>query len=630
MCGISGVKIWEAGEHSRLARVADSVACLRLRGPDAQAVHPTETVALGHARLAIIDLNPRASQPMHDETGRYSIVFNGEIFNFQQIRGELENEGMAFFSESDTEVLLKGYIRWGADILPKLNGFFAFCIHDTHTDSLFLARDRFGIKPLLYTHNKGWFGFASEMKALLALGVEKALDMDALVDYFRFSYIPAPHSIYRSVKKLLPGHYIQVSAQGEVRISRWYTLRGNSKYQGIRYTEATEELRRLIDDSVQRRLVADVPLGTFLSGGVDSSIITAAAARFRPDIRSFSIGFTDNPAYDESGFAAETAAYLGTQHTNIPVTAQDLVASLPQVLDYYGEPFADSSALAVHILCAKVRQHVTVALSGDGGDEQFAGYNKHRALWRYLNPTAADRAVWMLEPVWALGNRLWPNVKKGIFGQLQKYAEYKQATPAERYVGLASWSRDQFVATKSNKTTIFADTMNELMPQTGIHDDHAGLNGYLYTDMHWVLPNDMLTKVDLMSMANSLEVRVPLLDHTVAELAFFLPEGYKMDKTRQKKILVDAFRDRLPAAVFERPKHGFEVPLGHWFSGALNRTLETEYLSDGMVNSTGLFLPGTAAKLRKLAKAGGTVQQMYPVWAMMVFMHWYRNTHLTP
>lgn len=630
MCGISGIKIWSPGQTHRLQRINDSVACLRLRGPDAQSVHQTPSLALGHARLAIIDLNPRAAQPMHNESKRYTIVFNGEIFNFKQIRQELEKEGHSFFSESDTEVLLKGYMHWGAEVLPRLNGFFAFCIHDAQTDELFLARDRFGIKPLLYTHNPGWFGFASEMKSLLALGVEKNLDMDALVDYFRFSYIPAPHSIYQSVRKLFPGHSMHLSATGELKIMRWYTLAGNPKYQGISYADATEELRNLVEASVQRRLISDVPLGTFLSGGVDSSIITAAAAKYSPDIRSFSIGFSDNPAYDESIFAAQTAAYLGTRHTNIPVGAKDLMDSLPKVLNYYGEPFADSSALAVHILCSKVRQHVTVALSGDGGDEQFAGYNKHRALWRYLNPTAADRAVWMLEPVWALGNRLWPTLKKGIFSQLHKYAEYEHATAADRYVGLASWSRNQFVATKSNKTSIFAQAMDELMPREGIPSDQTGLNGFLYTDMHWVLPNDMLTKVDLMSMANSLEVRVPLLDHTVAELAFSLPEGYKMDKTRQKKILVDAFRNGLPASVFERPKHGFEVPLGRWFSGELNQTLETDYLSDSMVNSTQLFLPGTAQRLRKLAKTGGTVQQMYPVWAMLVFMHWYHHTHLTP
>jgi len=627
MCGISGVKIWSAESSGLLQRIHDSVACLRQRGPDAQAAFATDTTALGHARLAIIDLNPRASQPMHDEEHRYSIVFNGEIFNFKQIRGMLEKEGITFFSESDTEVLLKGYIRWGKDVLEKLNGFFAFCILDKQTDSLFLARDRFGIKPLLYSHDRTKFAFGSEIKSLLPFGIDRTLDEDALIDYFRFSYIPAPHTIYRGAKKLLPGHYMEVDGRGNLNIQRWYTLAGNPRYEGISYQEAQEELRGLVEASVQRRLISDVPLGTFLSGGVDSSIITAAAAKFSPHIRSFSIGFTDNPAYDESGFAAETAAYLGTAHTNIPVTAADMMKALPTVLDYYGEPFADSSALAVNILCAKVREHVTVALSGDGGDEQFAGYNKHRAAWRYDNPTAADRAVWMLKPFWELGDSMMPNLKKGIFGQLAKYAEFKNTTPADRYIGLASWSRMQFVATKSNQTPIFADVTSHLMPKGGVHAQPFGLNDFLFTDMHWVLPNDMLTKVDLMSMANSLEVRVPLLDHTVAEFAFSLPAEYKIDSLRQKKLLADAFRNRLPASVFTRPKHGFEVPLGRWFSGELNKTLETDYLSDSMIDATGLFVRGTGARLRRLAKQGGTVQQMYPVWAMTVFMHWYHQTY---
>ena len=625
MCGITGIKIFTAESSDLLHKINDSVACLRLRGPDAESVFKSDSVALGHARLAIIDLNPRAAQPMRDESGRYTLVFNGEIFNYKSIREELEGEGFSFFSESDTEVLLKGYICWGKDILQKLNGFFSFCIYDSEKGSLFLARDRFGIKPLVYSYNKNCFSFASEIKSLLSFGIDKTLDREALVDYFRFSYIPAPRSIYQNVKKLLPGHFIEISASGELNITRWYTLQGNAKYAGISYPEAVDELRTLVEASVKRRLIADVPLGTFLSGGIDSSVITAVAAKFSPDIRSFSIGFSDNPTYDESGYAAETARFLGTRHTNIPVTAKDMMDSLPKVLGYYSEPFADSSALAVNILCSKVREHVTVALSGDGGDEQFAGYNKHRAAWRYQHPNLVDQTVGILQSVWDTGDRLMPDFKGGIFAKLSKYAEFKQATPADRYVGLASWSRDKFVDTKSNKTAIFADVMKELVPKLGVNASSYDMNNFLYTDMHWVLPNDMLTKVDLMSMANSLEVRVPLLDHTIAELAFALPEGYKIDPTRQKKILVDAFRGQLPPSIFQRPKHGFEVPLGHWFSGELNHTLESNYLSDSMIDSTGLFVPGTAARLRKLAKRGGTVQQMYPVWAMMVFIHWYQQ-----
>lgn len=625
MCGITGIKIYSAESSGLLDKINDSVACLQYRGPDAQDVFKTETVALGHARLAIIDLNPRAAQPMRDETGRYTIIFNGEIFNFKTIKEDLLKEGFSFFSESDTEVLLKGYIRWGKEILQKLNGFFSFCIHDSENDSLFLARDRFGIKPLVYSYNTKRFSFASEIKSLLAFGINKALDREALVDYFRFSYIPAPRSIYTDVKKLLPGHCMELSADGQLQISRWYTLQGNSKYAGISYPEAVDELRSLVEASVQRRLISDVPLGTFLSGGIDSSVITAAAAKYSPDIRSFSIGFSDNPAYDESGYAAETAKFLGTKHTNIPVTAKDMMDSLPKVLNYYSEPFADSSALAVNILCSKVREHVTVALSGDGGDEQFAGYNKHRAAWRYQHPNMVDSVVGMLDPAWKLGDNISPGFKGGIFGKLSKYAEFKHATAKDKYVGLASWSRNHFVDTNSNQTPIFADVMNELMPTNGVNAGSFDMNEFLYTDMHWVLPNDMLTKVDLMSMANSLEVRVPLLDHTIAELAFALPESYKIDKTRQKKLLVDAFKDQLPPSIFQRPKHGFEVPLGRWFSTELNTTLETEYLSDALIDSTGLFVKGTAAHLRQLAKQGGSVQQMYPVWAMMVFMHWYHQ-----
>src|SRR5258705_1467491 len=383
MCGIAGIVSFSGPDNPVLSRIEAATQCIASRGPDGQGIFRDRNVAFGHRRLAVIDTSASANQPMHDASGRYTIIFNGEFFNFKQHRAFLEIKGITLRTESDTEVLLYLYILEGTECLKKVNGFFSFAIYDKEEQTIFLARDRMGIKPLLYYMDDDKFIFTSEMKALMEMGIPKEIDYPSLLQYFQFYYIPAPYSIFKNVKKLLPGTFALLKAidKNSFRTEKYYSVPkpqpGN--YSGKSYDEAQKELFELMELSVQRRLVSDVPLGTFLSGGIDSSVVTALAALHQPNIKTFSIGFKDNSFYDETHFAEAVARKCRTDHSVFRLSKDDLFANLHSVLEYLDEPFADSSALPVHILSMHTRKQVTVALSGDGADELFGGYNKHFA-----------------------------------------------------------------------------------------------------------------------------------------------------------------------------------------------------------------------------------------------------------
>ena len=385
MCGITGIFAFNLVGKFNKIHVTDATLALQHRGPDFQDIYLDEWVALGHRRLSIIDTSEAGNQPMWDESNRYGIVFNGEIFNFKALRVELESKGVRFRSQSDTEVLLQLYIREKEGCLNRLNGFFAFCIYDKVEESLFVARDRMGIKPLLYVYDEDKFIFASEMKSILRYGIERELNYEALFTYFQLNYIPAPVTIYKKVHKLLPGHYIRVQRQ-QMEIREYYRLGEAHLPEKLTYEKAMSRLVELLESSVQQRLVADVPLGSFLSGGVDSSVVTALARRHKPDLHTFSIGYRDEKFFDETRYAREVANHLQTEHTVFSLSNYDLYAHLHGILNGLDEPFADSSAIAVYILSKETRRHATVALSGDGADELFGGYVKHAALVRSFHP----------------------------------------------------------------------------------------------------------------------------------------------------------------------------------------------------------------------------------------------------
>ena len=424
MCGITGVFAFTDTGRLALTRLPAATDAIVRRGPDSEGHFVYEQCGLGFRRLAILDLSADGNQPMTDASGRYTIVFNGEIFNFKELRAKLVKRGIQFHSQTDTEVILNLYLTEGRGFLNKLNGFFGLAIYDKEENSLFIARDRYGVKPLLIYRDEDQLFFASEMKSLLALGIPRKLDYVSLTQYLQLNYIPGPASIFRGVKKLLPGHYLFVKDNKVVK-KRWYKIPYDPKKvarQELTYEQQQKQLVTLMDAAVERRLVADVPLGAFLSGGIDSSVITALAARHTPHLNTFSIGFRDEPFFDETKYANLVAAKHKTNHTVFSLTNADLYEHLHAMLDYLDEPFADSSALAVFILSQRTRQHVTVALSGDGADELFGGYNKHMGEYRVRRGGFQAEAVTGLSFLWdAL-----PKSRNSPFGnrvrQLQRFA----------------------------------------------------------------------------------------------------------------------------------------------------------------------------------------------------------------
>lgn len=624
MCGITGIYAFNLVGKIHKVNVTAATMCLEKRGPDCQDIHLEEWVALGHRRLSIIDTRSIANQPMWDESKRYCIVFNGEIFNYRELKKELGGE---FFSDSDTEVLLKLFIKEGPSCLNKLNGFFAFCIYDREEQTMFVARDRYGIKPLLYQFDEDKFIFGSEMKSILAYGIEKNLDYSSLYLYLQLNYIPGPDSIVSSVKKLQPGNYIKVS-RGKLEISRYYSI-STEVNRNISYEEAKEKLRFLLEESVKRRLVADVPLGAFLSGGIDSSVIAALAIKHKPDLHTFSIGYRDEKFFDETDYAKSVAEKIGAKHTVFSLSNSDLYNSLGSLLDYIDEPFADSSAIAVNILSKETRKHATVALSGDGADELLAGYNKHEAFFRMMNPGTKENILSMLAPV----AKLLPQSRNSSFSnkvrQIVKYQEGKAMSPQDRYWRWASLaSKDQAMSLlhPDLRTTFFLkDYVARRKEILSTITDDASINDILLTDMRLVLPGDMLMKVDMASMANSLEVRVPFLDYEVVNFLFSLPDDFKINGAMRKRVLQDAFRDILPEKLYKRPKKGFEVPMLKWLRTDLQPLINDDLLSQKFVEDQGIFSWAEVDRLKQTLNSPNPGDVHARVWGLIVFQSWYKR-----
>jgi len=631
MCGITGIFAFNLVGKFNKIHTAAATQALSSRGPDFHNVYLDDWVGLGHRRLSIIDTSAIAHQPMWDETNRYGIVFNGEIFNYRELRQELESKGVSFFSQSDTEVLLKLYILEKEKSLNKLNGFFAFCIYDKQEQTFFMARDRYGIKPLLYLHDEHKFLFASEMKSIVHYGIEKDLDYSSLFTYLQLNYIPAPHTIFSKVKKLLPGHYLTI-VNGQLSIQCYYTIPYDSEKansNAISYETAKQKLKDLLEVSVQRRLVADVPLGTFLSGGIDSSIITGLASKYKSNLHTFSIGFKDEKFFDETEYARLVANHFKTEHTVFSLTNADLYEHVHSILDYLDEPFADSSAINVYILSRETRKYATVALSGDGADELLAGYNKHTAFHRVLHKGWKENLVGALYPLWKVMPQSRSNPWANKARQLARFAEGTKLSSKERY-----WRWAGF-ADEKTALSLFSEKSMANLSQENYHNskyellksipDHEFINDILFTDMGLVLSNDMLMKVDLMSMANSLEVRVPFLDYEVVNFIFSLPGEFKVNSGIRKRILQDSFRDILPQELYNRPKKGFEVPLLKWFRSEMKPLIVDDLLSKRFIEDQGIFNYTEIEKLKRQLFSSSPKDVHAQIWGLVVFQHWWKK-----
>lgn len=568
---------------------------------------------------------------MWDESRRYCLLYNGEIFNYRELRKELESKGVLFQSHSDTEVLLQLYIRENAECLHRLNGFFAFCIYDRQEQTFFIARDRYGVKPLLYLHDEDKFIFASEMKTMLQYGIDKTLDYASLLTYLQLNYIPAPQTIFRHVRKLLPGHFIRLAAR-KVTTAAWYEIpydAHQAETNPLAYEDAKKKFGGLLEQAVQQRLVADVPLGAFLSGGVDSSVIAGLASRHKPDLHTFSIGFRDEKFFDETDYAKLVARHFKTAHTVFSLTNNDLYTHLEAILDYLDEPFADSSAINVFILSKETRKHATVCLSGDGADEMLAGYRKHEAFYRMLHPGWKEKTLSGLGALWKLLPQSRNNRLANLVRQANRFAEGARLEGPERY-----WRWAAFASTKETISLLSPLAQQELSLQEFGHrksdilrhiESRHGLNEILLTDMQLVLPNDMLVKLDLMSMAHGLEIRSPFLDYELVNFAFSLPADFKIKGSRRKRILQDTFRHMLPPALYNRPKKGFEVPLLKWFRKEMRSLISDDLLSQKRIEEDEIFDYAEIKKLKQKLFSNSPGDVHARIWGLVVFQQWFRK-----
>lgn len=616
MCGIVGNINFKNQKNDSLF-LLNAVGQLSKRGPDNNSTVKTPNGGLGHARLSIIDTTQGANQPM--EIDRYSIVFNGEIYNYKSIKKRLENTGVKFVTNSDTEVLLRLFVAKGESCLSELDGFFSFCIYDSKADSYFIARDRFGIKPLLYYQDENQFIFASEMKAILQFPIDKEIDKASLTQFFQFNYIPEPNSIFTKVKKLLPGHSIYIK-EGEVKIKKYYSYYLNQEKSTDSYEVAKTKVKNLLEEAVKNRMIADVPVGAFLSGGVDSSIISSISSRLTKNLHTFSVGFKDEPYFDETKYAQLIAKKIKSEHTVFSVSNNDLYEHFEQVLDYIDEPFADSSAINVFLLSKYTKEKVTVALSGDGADELFSGYNKHEALRIASESSLKNAIIKAGKPFYKFLPQSRQNKIGNLGRQLDKYAKGLSLSEKDRYISWASFMDSIQAQNLVKNNDLFNKRSGNLLSF-----DINSMNDVLYADFNLVLTNDMLKKVDSMSMANSLEVRTPFLQHDLVEYVFSLPEKYKIDKTSRKKILKDAFADDLPQELANRPKHGFEVPLLKWFKNEMKEYLTQNVFNRELVEEQGFLNWNEVKKIEQQLNSNSPKDAVSATWALVVFQHWVKK-----
>jgi asparagine synthase (glutamine-hydrolysing) len=598
MCGIAGVY------NFRDRRPVDPIVLRRMtdiiehRGPDDEGHFIDGHVGLGHRRLSIIDLSPSGRQPMANATGDAWITYNGECYNYRELRAELRAGGYEFRSESDTEVVLALYDRHGIDVLQRIEGMFAFAIWDARRERLLLVRDRIGIKPLFYYHDGSRLLFASELKALLAdPSLRCEVDYGALAAFFRLMSIPDPQSIFRDVKKLLPGHYLLLE-RGRVSIHQYWDIPSVAPVNGVSVEDTVRAFRSEFAHAIKSHMVADVPVGAFLSGGVDSSAVVAMAARENPaPLRTFAISFGGLAAFDEAPFAAKVAALYGTAHEQFEMTP-DLVRALPEIVWHGDEPSGISSSLGVYFLAQAARQHVKVVLTGDGGDEIFAGYpwrhrGRHGPLARLLSNVVA---------MWPDRLGSGPRERK-----LKKVARTIAAPPAEAYALHVNLYGPGELA------QLLSAEMREAARATGLDpiERHynqlptAGdLTRKLYTDMKTTLVSEMLTKVDRMTMAFGLEARVPFLDRRLVEWAFRIPESHKFNGGEGKFVVKRAMEGLLPSEILYRSKHGFNVPLRQWMTNELAH-FTSDTLTSTRFRQRGLVMPRMVdTLLKRLFKNG--------------------------
>ncbi len=626
MCGICGI-IDYTGKPVQKDTIQEMCSHIRHRGPDDEGIYISNSkfsVGLGHRRLSIIDLSASGHQPMSNEDGTIWIVFNGEIYNFKDLRHELENQGHIFKSDTDTETIIHLYEEYGIDCVRELRGMFAFAIWDEKKESLFMARDRLGKKPLLYYQDENNFCFASEFTALLASGLIKRQINPEVIDYYlTFGYIPAPLAVYKGVFKLLPGHTL-ILRDRNIALNPYWQL-DYSKKINISEEEAGEEILRLLKEAVRIRLYSDVPLGAFLSGGIDSSTVVALMSGLSGKrVKTFSIGFEEKD-YSELKYARKVAERFNSEHNEFIVKPKALEI-LPILVERYGEPYADSSCIPSYYVSRETRRHVTVALNGDGGDELFAGYERYQAI---LASEVYQKAPLFLRGIVNGTAGLLPDSvnPKNRFRRLKRFLEGAALPLNQRYVrwvGIFSENLKKNLYSEDFSKTISSVDSQRFIGQ--FLSDSNGLSltdALLYTDTLTYLPNDLLVKMDIASMANSLEARSPFLDHKLIEfVAKLLPE-FKLRKFVKKYILKKVAEDMIPKENIHRKKMGFGVPVGEWFRNELKDFLQQTLTSKGSLGR-GYFKPEA---VKEIVRRHIERQKDYSfqLWSLLMLELWHKR-----
>ncbi len=623
MCGIVGfLNLKEGIAHRDKAGETLNRMNSRIfsRGPDGEGVFIDNNVALAMRRLAIIDLNT-GDQPIYNENKNIVVVFNGEIYNFKELKEELIKKGHKFYTNSDTEIIVHLYEEHGENFVNFLNGMFAIALYDMRDKKVLIVRDRMGIKPLHYTIKNGTFIFASELKALIEFdNIEKKLNYKSLYNYLTFEYVSAPNTIYENIHKLLPGEMLIINQSGIKKNKYWYP---KIKKENHDIKELEQHIQELITSSIKYRLISDVPIGIFLSGGVDSTIITGVASKLIGDVNTFSIGFEEE-TFNELGYAKIASDYFGTKHNEMILSYRETIDLLRKIIEYLDEPLADASVIPTYLVSMLSRKHITVALSGDGGDELFLGYDTYKAykiskLFRWIPDFLNGFIINSLSLIPASSKRISLEFKLKKFFSALKYkpeiSNYLWWGAYPPHLKEKLFNKD--VLNKINMKNSF-EPIDYYEPYLKMLKDPLDRVNFL--DLHLYLQDDLLPKVDRMSMANSLEVRVPFLDHRVVELALSIKNNLRLKGLNTKYILKRAMNEFIPPPLKKRPKIGFDIPLGPWLRNELKDYM-LELLDKKKIEEDGIFNYEFIDKIIKdhLSKKNNNRQLL---WPLIIFQNW--------
>ena len=624
MCGICGKLNFDTDNPISESLLRQMCAVIVHRGPDDEGVYVNQNVGLGNRRLAVIDLSPAAHQPMPNENKSIWITSNGEIYNHPKLRQELEKRGHRFRSHSDTEVILHLYEEYGASCVHQLRGMFAFAIWDSNRQRLFLARDRLGQKPLVYAVVNGSLIFASEIKSILQdPSVNREVDPEAIHHYLTYQYVPSPWTAFKGIEKLPPAH-ILICEQGEIRIERYWDLNYAHKVE-MSEEEYGKRIIELLREATRIRLMSDVPLGVLLSGGIDSSSVVAMMSQLSNEpVKTFSIGFEEQ-SFDELKYARLVAERFGTKHHEF-IVKPEAIKVLPELIWHYNEPFADSSAMPTYYVAKVTRQHVTVALNGDGGDESFGGYERYLAakLANYYQKVPALVREGVIGP---LINKLPESTeRKDLFRRLKRFTAAMSHSPERRYIRWVTPfdndTKERLYSSEFRERLDGIDSTDLLLDVYARADGANFLDKTFYVDIMTYLPNALLVKMDIASMAHSLETRSPYLDHHLMEFAASIPSGLKLRGLTTKHILKRALARILPPETLHREKMGFGVPVGHWFRHEL-KEMAYQILLDRRSAERGYFDMGFVKNLLD-EHLSGRVDHGYRIWALLNLEFWHR------